>query len=283
MTKISEWTKEQFCKHAKIIAQEQCFMCELEQKFEAQQKEINYLKLHKQKQIDENRAVFKNITELEEQRDLGIERIKKLEEWIINHEAEGIQYGNEFEDRDVQLNKRIENVETDLSHVPSFDSINDLLNRVGKLERQLDQHYQTVYKDMMSGIDANDLLKPTNISNNHTTNDLPISTKSVEELYSFEEALIAYKKGHRIKREPHMNWLENLHKNPDHKCRPFLSDILQDDWQIENYSKPKTKTLWIAIKKNPSEDNCHDATIALPDNRFIPCEGWETIKIELPE
>lgn len=208
------------------------FSIQVNDKLEAQQKYINDLS-------DDIALLITKSMEIEKQRDLGIERIKKLEEWnckIIDC----------YENNLCSLIKRIENLESKLSQ-----------------------------QNPVPDLAQSSCLEKLNNSN----------IKSMEQLYSFEEALTAYKKGHRIKREPHMNWLENLHKNPDHKCRPFLSDILQNDWQIENYSKPKTKTLWIGVhKKSFSTTRAYISEDQLRVENFQGLEPiWEVVKIEVPE
>lgn len=92
------------------------------------EKRIEALELHKQRQIDENRAVFRDIQALEQERDKGVERIKRIEErlegidkateWLSEEDGKGVERLKElelFEDRTIshldQNDERLKDLE----------------------------------------------------------------------------------------------------------------------------------------------------------------------------
>lgn len=71
-----------------------------------------------------------------------LQRIEKLEKWTFNHEKEGIEYGNDFEDRDDNLQVRLEKIESLLEQLYSnnqrrWDANIEASQRITELEGRI--------------------------------------------------------------------------------------------------------------------------------------------------
>lgn len=101
--------------------------------YETSHKQYLELDDHRKKQIDENRAISKHLDRLIEEIKNIDESVVALKDWLSEHEQEGSAYGNEFEKRDEDLNKRIKDLEEGYQGL--FAELHFLLDK--ECERQI--------------------------------------------------------------------------------------------------------------------------------------------------
>lgn len=92
--------------------------------------EIRLKKLEQSR--DAGSRTHKDIFERFEKLEKLFERIEHLEKWALTHETEGLEYGNEFEERDKKLTERLDRIDY------KFCSS---LNEHGKRIDELESHY----------------------------------------------------------------------------------------------------------------------------------------------
>jgi len=113
-----------------------------------------YAKLdqHRQKQIDENRAVSKRLDEISGSILNSDVRICELEDWKTDHESEGETYGEDFEKRDAKLESRLKDLEESYQGLSAelrfvLEKVNDktLQERLSQLEDWTRKDEERIY------------------------------------------------------------------------------------------------------------------------------------------